>query len=130
MNACNNHHRIKTFTKTTRSDIQEKLEKARPLKYSNLAIKEQKEMEELQSRNDIVITDADKGRTVVALDVEDYAKEAERLLNNKGNYAKINCDSTTANNETINKVLSKFQNENLLSKNISEGLKIENPKTP
>ena len=130
MNACNNHHCIKTFTKTTRNDIQKKLEKARSLKYSNLAIKEQKEMEELQSRNDIVITDAGKGRTVVALDVEDYAKEAERLLNNKENYAKINCDSTTANNETINKVLSKFQNENLLSKNISEGLKIENPKTP
>ena len=47
-------------------------------------------MEDRQSRNDIVITDADKGRTVVILDVEDYAKEAERLLKIKENYAKIN----------------------------------------
>ena len=37
-------------------------------------------MQELQSRNDIVITDADKGGAVVILDVKDYIKEAERQL--------------------------------------------------
>ena len=42
-------------------------------------------MQELQSRNDIVITDA-----VEVLDVEDYVKEAERQLNNKESYRKIN----------------------------------------
>ena len=64
------------------------------------------------------------------LDVEYYVKEAERQLNNKENYRKIIYDPTTANNETIHKVISRFQKENLLSKNISEGLKTENPKTP
>ena len=34
-------------------------------------------MQELQSRKDIVITDADKGGAVVILDVEDYVKDAE-----------------------------------------------------
>ena len=87
-------------------------------------------MQELQSRNDIVITNADKGGAVVILDVEDYVKEAERQLNNKENYRKIIYDPTTANNETIHKVISRFQKKNLLSKNISEGLKKENPKTP
>ena len=87
-------------------------------------------MQELQSRNDIVITDADKGGAVVILDVEDYVKEAERQLNNKENYRKIIYDPATANNETIHKVISRFRKENLLSKNISEGLKTENPKTP
>ena len=87
-------------------------------------------MQELQSRNDIVITDANKGGAVVILDVEDYVKEAERQLNNKENYRKIICNPTTVNNETINKVISRFQKENLLSKNISEGLKTENHKTP
>ena len=61
-------------------------------------------MQELQSRNDIVITDA-----VEVLDVEDYVKEAERQLNNKENYRKINYGPTTANNETINKVILRFQ---------------------
>ena len=87
-------------------------------------------MQELQSRNDIVITDANKGGAVVILDVEDYFKETERQLNNKENYRKIIYNLTTANNETIHKVISRFQKENLLSKNISEGLKTENPKTP
>ena len=46
-------------------------------------------MQELQSRNDIVIIDADKGGAVVILDVEDYVKEAERQLKNKEQYRKI-----------------------------------------
>ena len=64
------------------------------------------------------------------LDVKDYVKEAERQFNNKENYRKINCNLTTVNNETIHKVISRFQKENLLTKNISEGLKTENPNTP
>ena len=90
-------------------------------------------MQELQSRNGIVITEADKGGAVVILDVD----EAEWQLNNKENYRKINYDPTTPNNETINKVISrqvskrslKFQKENLLSKSISEAPKTENSNT-
>ena len=47
------------------------------------------------------------------LDVEDYVKE-----------------TTPANKETIHKVISRFQKENLLSKSISQGPETENPKTP
>ena len=43
--------------------------------YSNLSVKEQKALQELQSRDDIVITEADKGGAVVTLDVEDYMKK-------------------------------------------------------
>lgn len=50
-----------------------------------------------------VITHAGKGGTVAILDVEDYVKEAERQLK------LINYDPTTANNEVINKVISRFQ---------------------
>ena len=42
-------------------------------------------MQKLQSRNNIIIADADKGGAVVILDVEDNVKEAERLLNRKEN---------------------------------------------
>ena len=59
----NNHHSIETNIEATRNEIQEKMEKRRPSKYSKLTIKEWKAMQELQSRNDIVITDADKGGT-------------------------------------------------------------------
>ena len=47
--------------------------KKRP-NYSNLSEKEKKALQELQSRDDTVITEADKGGAVVILDVEDYIK--------------------------------------------------------
>ena len=71
-------------------------------------------MEELQSRNDKVITGFDKGKAVVILDEEDYVREAEKKLSKKENYRKIYSHSTTADNETIHKVLSRFQKENLI----------------
>ena len=44
----------------------------------------------MQSRKDIVITDANKGGAVVKIDVEDQEeKEAEEQLNNKEIYKKI-----------------------------------------
>ena len=58
-------------------------------------------MQELQSRKDIVITDASKRGAVVILDVRDYVKEAERQLNNY--------NPTTVNKETIHKFISKFK---------------------
>ena len=65
-------------------------------------------MQELQSWNNIVITDANNGEVVLILDVEDYVKEAERQLSNKENYMKINYDPTTANNKTIHEVIQDF----------------------
>ena len=41
-----------------------KLKKTKRPNYSNLSVKEQKALQEVQSRDDIVITDADKGGTL------------------------------------------------------------------
>ena len=45
----NNHHSIETYMEATHNEIQEKIEKIRSSKYSNLTIKEQKAMQKLQS---------------------------------------------------------------------------------
>ena len=45
--------------------------------YSNSSVKGQKALQALKRRDDIVITDADKGGAVVILDIEDYIKEVE-----------------------------------------------------
>ena len=82
------------------------------------------------SRDDTVITDADKGGAVVILDVEEYIKEAETQLHNTENYKRLNHNPTTTNNEAVSKIIKRFHNENLISKNIAEGLKIESPKSP
>lgn len=99
------------------------------LKCSNQTIKEQKTMQELQSRNYIVINDANKDEAVVMLGVKDYANKEKTQLSNKETYKTTNYNPTAANNETVNKFMSRFRKENLLTKNISEGLKAPNPKT-
>ena len=57
-------------------------------------------------------------------------KKRKDSLTTKKTTEKYNYDPTTLNNETIHKTISRFQKEYLLSRNISEGLKIENTKTP
>ena len=55
----------------------------------NLSKGEQKTMEELAKRKDIIITNADKGSAVVITDVEKYNNQANRQLFNKRNNKKI-----------------------------------------
>ena len=50
------------------------------LKKTSLSVKEPKALQELKSRDDTAITNADKGGAVVILHVEDYIKKAERQL--------------------------------------------------
>ena len=71
----NNHHSIETFIEATRNEINNEIKNMKRPNYSNLSVKEQKALQELQSRDDIVITEADKGGAVVILDVEDYMKK-------------------------------------------------------
>ena len=75
------------------------------LKNSNFSAKEQKALMELQSRDDMVNTVADKGGAVVILDVKYYIKEVKRQFHNTQVYRWLNCDPTTTNNETIDNVI-------------------------
>ena len=125
----NNKYSIETFIEATRNDINNEIEKTKRPSYSNLS-ERKKALQELQSRDNIVITDADKGGAVVILDVEDYIKEAERQLHPTETYKRLNHNPTTTNNKTFNKIIKRFQKENVISKNIAEGLKIDSPKSP
>lgn len=60
-----------------------KLKKHEHKNISVLAIKEEKAMQELQSRNYVVKTSADKRGVAVILDNENYIKESKRQCNNK-----------------------------------------------
>ena len=59
---------------------------------------EQKGLEELSKRDDIIITNADKGRTIVIMDIDKYIFEAKRQLNDKNNYKKLQADPTLQHN--------------------------------
>ena len=55
----------------------------------NLTKDEIKALKKLETRDDIVITKADKGGAVVIMDVDSYVKEAKRQLENEESYKKL-----------------------------------------
>ena len=116
---------LKHLQKLTNNQINEEIAHIKLPKYSNLLKGEQKALEDLQEGDDIVIADADKGEAVT-----DYEEKAERQLNNKEHYCQLSKDQTAANNETVNNVVGRFQKENLITKNVAEGLKTTSTRTP
>ena len=64
------------------------------------------------------------------MDVTDCIEKAERQLNNKEHYCQLSKDQTAANDKTVNNVRERFQKENLMTKNVAEGLKTSSPRTP
>ena len=107
-----NRHTIEAFIEATNNEINEEIAHIKPSKYSNLSRGEQKALWDLQERDDVVIVNADKVVAVVIMDVTDYI------------------DQTAGNNETVNNVTERFQKENLIIKNVVEGLKTTSPWTP
>ena len=82
----------------------------------NLSKAEQKAMEELEKRKDIIITNADKGGAVVIMDVEKYINEANRQLSDKRNYKKLQEDPTLQHSNLVNNTIVRFKKEDLLLK--------------
>ena len=94
----------------------------------NLCKGEQKAVEELAKREDIIITNADKGGAVVIMDVEKYINEANRQLSDKHYYKTLQEDPTLQHSNLVNDTIDRFKKENLLSKKLADGLKSVNPK--
>ena len=61
----------------------------------NLSKGEQKAMDELAKRKNIIITNVDKGGAVVVMDIERYINEVNRQLSNKCNYKKTRRPNAT-----------------------------------
>ncbi|XP_064478103.1 uncharacterized protein LOC135391688 [Ornithodoros turicata] len=61
---------------------------------------------ELRSRDDIIIKPADKGGAVVVWRRDLYVAEAERQLSNTRYYEKLDEDSTTQHQHTVNQVIT------------------------
>ena len=51
----------------------------------NLIEGEQKTLEELSKRDEIIITNADEGRAIVIIDIDKYISEAQHQLNDENN---------------------------------------------
>ena len=67
----------------------------------NLFKREQKTTEELAKREDIIITNSDKGGAVVITDVEKHISKANRQLSDKCNYKMLQEGPTLGLNRQV-----------------------------
>ena len=104
-----------TFITAINHDI--KSSKTKKLPRDNLTKSERKALLNLnlQKRNDIIITKADKGGAVVTLDIKDYIDGANRQLNDTNNYEQLDFDPTELHTEIIKSEINNLKNENLLT---------------
>ena len=107
-----------------------KLANPNPIPQDNLSTKERKALKDLSSRDDIIITKADKGGATVTMDVNDYVDEANRQLQDTQYYRKLNYDPTEDHANIIRNTLEEFKKNNELDEDIAEGLKPLEPRTP
>lgn len=121
------HHTVDTFCEAV---LKETEQKAKKHSSQNLSKDEIKALNELETRDDIVITKADKGGAVVIMDVDSYIKEAQRQLENEESYNKLPNDPTKVHAEQINKTIERFKNEGLITEKVAKGLHCHEPKTP
>ena len=80
-------------------------------------------------RDDIVITNIDKGGAVIIKDVKDYVKECERHLNNTENQKHLQKDLTATINESVHTITKRSENKKFIQQNIA-GLKTNFPRSP
>ena len=97
--------------------------------HPNLDKGEREAIKELSKSEDIIITDADKGGAVAVADMDDYIKEAERQLNDKGNYHILPQDPTLVNNSLVNQAIDRCKKEKLITDKIVDRLKTSDPRT-
>ena len=107
-----------------------KSSKTKKLPRDNLRKSELEALLNPQKKNYIIITKADKGGTVVKLDIKDYIDEANRQLNDTNNYKQLDFDPTELHTEKIKSKINKLKNENPLNLKTVSSLLEEKTQTP
>ena len=122
------HHTVDTFIAAINKELQETNIKKPPT--DNLSSKERKALNELKVRDDIIITNADKGGAVVILDSNDYLKEAERQLSDQQSYLKLNEEPTVSHTQKVKETLNELTEKKFLEKKFADMLVPDEIKTP
>ena len=123
---------ILTFEAAMSRDLKDYLSQhyTRPTYRDNLSPNERRCLESLRSRDDLVITQADKGGAVVIWGIEEYLAEADNQLGNADYYCKLNQDPLEQYVDTISTTLEDSHKQNLIDKKTLTILKPVNTKSP
>ncbi|XP_066925555.1 uncharacterized protein [Clytia hemisphaerica] len=125
----NPHHTVKTFIDAFENEINNH-EVTRTKRKYNLKKEEREALEQLRRKEDIIITNADKGGAVVIQDVADYINEALRQLNDQTFYKECDQDLTPKHNKKIQDIIESLRKSKLLDDKTTEMLTETQPKTP
>ena len=118
-----NHHTINTYIEAANKDIeQSKIVTPRKIRLY-LSKDEKVELIDLSKRDDIIITNADKGGPMIIMDINDYVREAKYQLNSSKNYKVLAKDCRTTNNDVVNQIIDRFKEEQLINGNIANQFK-------
>ena len=123
------HHTVKTYIEKVRNDF-DSYHSESPRSRPNLTQGEREAMEDLASRDDILISKADKGGAVVIQDADDYVKEANRQLGNEEFYRQVDRDLTKEHTDIVNATIEQFATEKLIPEKTAKALRAVEPKTP
>ena len=99
---------IETFIDLVQHDINDAKILNTKRRKDNLTKGEQKALEELSKRDDITITNADKGGVIVIMDIDKYISEPQRQLNDENNYKKLQADPILQHNKLVNDTVERF----------------------
>ena len=98
--------------------------------HSNITREEKKAIKSLKDNTEIIIRQADKGGCTVIWDRKDYIKEAKRQLMDKKYYQPLSKDPTMTITKEVNDFISNLHKRRILDDDLSNYLKIKNPRTP
>ena len=98
---------------------QKNISKSKPNKTNNLTHNGVKALKELQQRDDITITNADKGDAITILDTDGYIKEAKKQLNNEQCYQKLSSNPTLNHINTVNHTFDLFKTQHKIPEKVA-----------
>ncbi|CAH8658977.1 unnamed protein product [Schistosoma guineensis] len=97
---------------------------------NQLTPQEQKALKELRNRKDIIIIPAEKGRTTVIMDKEEYVNKAEELLEDKSTYKLMDTNPVKKLDNQISKTLNKLVKAGEITKQDQWRMKSSGPVLP
>lgn len=88
----------------------------------NLSGKEQRALEILSTRTDVIIKPADKGGAIVVMNQTDYNTEAQRQLSDTSFYQPLPADPTLEYKERVRSTIIELQDDKTIDKNTARAL--------
>ena len=116
----NSHHSVNTFISLVQNEIDS--HEVQNFPADNLTKQERIALSEIENRNDIIVTKADKGGAVVIMDIQKYKNECYKQLNDTKFYKKLEYDPTNDHRNLINSTIQELQSRNLISEAVANNL--------